>query len=73
MYSQTLPIAKSNGFSCFLSPLKKIIQTGNTAQKWLALARKGLTISQILRQEIAFMEEEDKQLETKICADYLVA
>lgn len=73
MYSQTLPIAKSNGFSCFLSPLKKIIQTGNTAQKWLALAKQGLTISQILRQEIAFMEEEDKQLETKICADYLVA
>lgn len=67
LYEEVKPTAKSLGFSCFLSPLKKILQTGNTAQQWLNLAENGLQISEIIRQEIKFMEQQEQELEDKLC------
>ncbi len=67
LYEEVKPTAKSLGFSCFLSPLKKLLQTGNTAQQWLNLAENGLQISEIIRQEIKFMEQQEQELEDKLC------
>ena len=67
IYQQVLPVAKKNGFSCFLLPLKKILRTGNEAQKWLTLYHQGMDIPALLRQEIRTLEQEEQDLEDKLC------
>lgn len=67
LYQEVLPIAKTKGFSCFLSPLKKILRQGNTAEQWLQLQSVGVDTTQILRQAIQGMAEQEKELEDKLC------
>ncbi len=67
LYEEIRPTAKSLGFSCFLSPLKQILRSGNTAQQWLNLQEKGLTIPEIIAQEIEAMKEQENELEEKLC------
>lgn len=67
LYEQVYPVAKRRGFSCFLSPLKKILREGNTAQKWLGQHQAGLTAQQVLVQAIQAAEEREKELENKLC------
>lgn len=67
IYQQVWPVAKSHGYSCFLSPLKKILREGNTAQKWLKQYQQGESISQILAKGIKGMALQEKQLEDKLC------
>jgi len=35
LYKDTWAVAKQAGFSCFLTPLRKLLEDGNTAQQWL--------------------------------------
>ncbi|NEP10362.1 MAG: glutamate--cysteine ligase [Symploca sp. SIO2C1] len=67
IYQQVWPVAKKQGFSCFLSPVKKILREGNTAQQWLQLEAIGLDSRQILVQGIQAMAQQEQELEDKLC------
>lgn len=67
LYNEVFPIAKKNGFACFLSPLMKIIRQGNTAQCWLNQVNNGVDIRTLLIQEIRSAEQQEKDLEDKLC------
>jgi len=67
LYQEVLPIAKAKGFSCFLSPLKKILRQGNTAGQWLQLQSVGFDTQQILNRAIQDMTEQENELEDKLC------
>ncbi|MFP4009122.1 MAG: putative glutamate--cysteine ligase, partial [Spirulinaceae cyanobacterium] len=60
-------LAKTYGFSCFLSPVQKILREGNTAQQWLGLYHQGLTPQQILQQGIQKTADREYDLEDKLC------
>lgn len=67
IYQQVWPIAKKRGFSCFLSPLKKILREGNTAQQWLKLHEGGLDARTIILQGINGMAHQEWELEDNLC------
>jgi predicted glutamate--cysteine ligase len=73
LYQEVLPIAKQRGFSCFLSPLKKILREGNCAQQWLQQYEAGMDIPTIITQAIAAVERQERELEDKLCEPLLVA
>ena len=73
LYQEVLPIAKQRGFSCFLSPLKKILREGNCAQQWLQQYEAGMDIPTIITQAIAAVEQQERELEDKLCEPLLVA
>lgn len=67
IYQEVLPYAKQHGFSCFLSPIKKIIREGNTAQKWLNQYENGLDSRNIIKTAIVEMARQESELEDKLC------
>ena len=73
LYQQVFPIAKKQGFSCFILPVKKILREGNSAQKWLRLHQQGLDIRSIITGAIQTVEHQEKELEDKLCESLLVA
>jgi predicted glutamate--cysteine ligase len=73
IYQQVGPVAQQKGFSCFLSPLKRILREGNTAQKWLQYYHSGQEIRSIIKQGIILLEQQEKDLEDKLCNPPLVA
>ncbi len=73
IYQQVWPIAKENGFSCFLSPLTKILREGNLAQQWLQKYESGQSIPSIITQEMINVAQQEKTLEDKLCDGLLVA
>nr|WP_228056380.1 glutamate--cysteine ligase [Microcoleus sp. LEGE 07076] len=68
IYQEVWPLAKKRGFSCFLSPLKKILREGNTAQQWLKLHEGGLETRSIILQGIDGMAHQEWELEDNLCA-----
>ncbi len=68
IYREVWPIAKKRGFSCFLSPLKKILREGNTAQQWLKLHEGGSDTRSIIVQGIQGMSHQEWELEDNLCA-----
>jgi len=73
LYQEVFPLAKQKGFSCFLSPLSKILNQGNQAQIWLKQYQEGLSIRDIMTRAIQNMAKQEQELENKICAKLLVA
>ena len=73
IYQQVYPIAKQQGFSCFLSPLKKILRQGNTAQQWLELHRQGMLPAEIIQQDIQNIAKQERDLEYAVCLPALIA
>ncbi|MBW4421570.1 MAG: glutamate--cysteine ligase [Myxacorys californica WJT36-NPBG1] len=67
IYSEVWPIAKQQGFSCFLLPLKKILREGNEAQRWLKLQAQGWNNQQILMQEIQAMQARELEFQDELC------
>lgn len=67
IYQQVWPIAKQRGFSCFLSPLKKILREGNEAQQWLKMYHSGLDSRSVIVQGIQSMREQEGELEDNLC------
>jgi predicted glutamate--cysteine ligase len=67
LYEEVWPVAKRLGFACFLSPLKKILREGNTAQQWLRHREAGADTRQILREAIAEANRQEQDLEDKLC------
>jgi predicted glutamate--cysteine ligase len=73
MYEQLWKIAKQEGFSCFLSPLKKILREGNEAQQWLQLHKVGIDIQQVVKQAVVSTHEREKELESKLLCSSPIA
>ena len=73
IYEEVYPIAKKQGFSCFLSPLKKILRQGNTAQQWLELYDKGMSPVDIIQQDIQNIAKQERDLEYTLCQPALIA
>ena len=73
IYDQVYPIAKRKGFSCFLSPLKKILRQGNTAQQWLKLYNEGISPQDIIQQDIRDITKQEQDLEYAVCPPALIA
>ncbi|MER3434886.1 MAG: putative glutamate--cysteine ligase [Leptolyngbya sp. ERB_1_1] len=67
LYAEMFAIAKKQGFSCFLLPVKKILREGNEAQQWIKLSEQGLDNREILMQAIQAMQEREGELEGQIC------
>lgn len=68
LYAEVWAIAKQEGFSCFLSPLQKILRVGNEAQHWLQLHRIGLDSQQVITQAITATYEREIELQDKLCS-----
>lgn len=60
-YEQGKIIAKNTGAACFLTPLPKILEQGNEAQRWLAAYANGLTPRQILTDAISRANEQESE------------
>jgi len=67
IYPEAWAAAKKHGFSCFLSPVKKILRQGNTAQQWLKLYEEDLSSRSVIVQAIQAMAEQERELEDKLC------
>lgn len=67
IYQDVWAIAKQNGFSCFLSPLLKILREGNEAQQWLRLNSYGFDPRQVINYAQLSMAERELELEDKLC------
>lgn len=73
IYQEVFPLAKQQGYSCFLLPLKKILREGNQAQQWLNLYQQGQDITSIIQEAIVNTAKQEKDLESKLCQPILVA
>ncbi len=67
LYAEVAPFAKERGFSCFLSPVKKILREGNTAQKWLQAYDLAGDARSVIIQSIADTEQQEIELDQYIC------
>jgi len=67
IYEEVWAIAKARGFSCFLSPLKKILKEGNTAQRWLRQHHKTGDSRSVLIEAIQAIAQQEQDLEAKLC------
>lgn len=67
LYEEVWGFAKSKGFSCFLSPLKKILREGNEAQRWLKKIDQGLTPHNVITQAIETMKFQEAALSDDVC------
>lgn len=67
LFEQVWPIAKGQGFSCFLAPIKKMLQQGNTAQQWLAQYAAGATIPEIMAAATQQMATIEREFQDQLC------
>lgn len=67
IYQEVWEISKQAGFSCFLSPLQKILREGNTAQQWLNAYSRNLDTRSVMIEAIQSMTEQERELEGKLC------
>lgn len=73
LYESVYPLAKKQGFSCFLSPLKQILRQGNLAQQWLRQTEEGLSLPTVIQQAIQTIDQEEMMLEDSLCESAAVA
>lgn len=69
IYDQVWLTAKKRGFSCFLSPVQKILREGNTAISWLQAHHIGLSTREVMIQAIKGLADQEQELEGKICQE----
>lgn len=67
LYDEVWPIAKANGLSCFLSPVKKILREGNEAQRWLRQHEAGQSVQQVIQNAIAEVAVSEGVLARDLC------
>ena len=73
IYEQIYPTVKQKGYSCFLSPVKKILRSGNMAQQWLQQYRQDVAVPVIIERAIQEMAQQEKNLESNLCQTILAA
>ncbi|MBW4685809.1 MAG: glutamate--cysteine ligase [Komarekiella atlantica HA4396-MV6] len=71
IYQDVWAIAKQNNFSCFLSPINKILREGNEAQQWLQLHAVGFDTQRVITQAIVATQEREIELENKLCSSLM--
>lgn len=67
LYDEVWPIAKANGISCFLSPLKKILREGNEAQRWLHQYEAGQSVRKVMQNAISEVKTYEGRLAEDLC------
>ena len=67
LYGEVYGFAKQRGFACFLSPVKKILREGNTAQQWLRMFDRDPDAQAILIQAIDRVEQQEIELDRYLC------
>jgi predicted glutamate--cysteine ligase len=67
LYSEVHDFAKQRGFACFLSPVKKILREGNTAQQWLRAFDRSADARSVLIQAIDQVEQQEIELDRYLC------
>jgi len=67
LYETLWPTAHQHGFSCFLTPLGRLLETGNEAQQWLRLYDQGHSIPDIMARAIREAEQQDQALAEELC------
>ncbi|WP_373539073.1 glutamate--cysteine ligase [Chamaesiphon sp.] len=67
LYGEVHGCAKQRGFACFLSPVKKILREGNTAQQWLRLYDREPDARAVLIRSIAQVEQQEIELDRYLC------
>jgi predicted glutamate--cysteine ligase len=67
LYETLLPTARRHGFSCFLTPLTKLLAQGNEAQQWLQRYEQGETVPAIMAQAIQAAQDQDQGLVEQLC------
>jgi predicted glutamate--cysteine ligase len=67
LYGEVWGMAKQQGFSCFLLPLKKILREGNEAQRWLTQHHQGVTVPEVMQQAIQTVANQELALQASLC------
>ncbi|WP_373547772.1 glutamate--cysteine ligase [Chamaesiphon sp.] len=67
LYGEVYGFAKQRGFACFLSPVKKILREGNTAQQWLRMFDREPDAKAIVIDAIDRVEQQEIELDRYIC------
>ncbi|MDJ1178031.1 glutamate--cysteine ligase [Roseofilum sp. BLCC_M91] len=67
LYDRVWPFAKQKGFSCFLSPVKKILRQGNESLRWLQEYQRYGNLEQVMQQAIAHTEQEEQEMADHLC------
>ena len=67
LYAEVSPIAKQRGFLCFLSPVKKILREGNTAQQWLRMYDREGDARSVIMHAISQVEQQEVELDRSLC------
>jgi predicted glutamate--cysteine ligase len=67
LYKDVWPTAKSNGISCFLMPIARILREGNEAMRWIKQIESGQTPEQVVVAAIAAMQQEEQSLQGELC------
>jgi predicted glutamate--cysteine ligase len=67
LYDEVHDIAKQRGFACFLSPVKKILREGNTAQQWLRMFDRQRDARSVIVNEIERVEQQEIELDRYLC------
>jgi predicted glutamate--cysteine ligase len=67
LLASTSPLAKEQGIKCFLAPLQRILDQGNTAQRWLRDYELDKNSRAVLVAASQAMAIEELELAEKIC------
>ena len=67
LYDEVWETAKVNGFSCFLTPIKKILREGNEAQRWLKQYEQIKDVRSVMQHAIQNTSALEMALQDEIC------
>ncbi len=67
LYQEVWPLAHQRGFSCFLSPVRRILRTGNCAGGWLDQIAQGRTPAEVMALAIREMAQGEAELVGEVC------
>lgn len=67
LYNILLPAARHHGFSCFLTPLKGLLNQGNEAQQWLRRYEQGDPVAAIMADAVKTAQAQDQALVEQLC------
>ena len=71
LYGEVYPYAKERGFSCFLSPILRLIKKGNEAQRWLTQLDAGHSCKEVVVGYTRRMAERERKLAGQICQNWV--
>jgi predicted glutamate--cysteine ligase len=67
LYDQVWPVAKQKGFSCFLSPVKKILRQGNESLRWLKDYQVHGNLEQVMQKAIVATAQQEQDMADHLC------